>query len=356
MHCTCPPDSVLIVTPWLEGGGAQKALSSLLSRHPDTHFHVVALFSGCTNYGQIETQSDVFTLMDNPRNLLGSLRASWSIGAALRHHKRVYSLLRGSHVVLGLRFFPRRKGQTMVGSIHQMPSSEGQSVGAIIEDFVLKRFTKRASFITSPSHRAVEEALVRGYSKNGKIFYESNIIVPYDQPLEPPRTGKLQSVRLLFAGRLTRQKGLDQIPELLKDVERPAILRILGDGPDKPELERRLRSVRGDVKVEFIPYTSNIVSHIDWCDAIFMPSRAELNPVFLHEAWSRGRPALVSDIGAFRDLQSEGVLMLASDSEDYASGIEQISQDTAVRNRAFQAAKATGTGTGLLDKFLASSL
>lgn len=354
MHCTCPPGSVLIVTPWLEGGGAQKALAALMSRHKNTHFHVVALFSGSTNYGELQELSDVFTLLDNPRSPFGSLKASRSIGVALRRHKKVYSLLRGSHVVLGLRLQPRRKGQKVVGSIHQMPSSEGQGLVPAVENMMLRRFTRRADFITSPSRRAVEEAKLHGYADGSRIFYEPNVLVPHTASLKSPRQSELQTIRLLFAGRLTRQKGLDLVPELLKQVKRPITLRIIGDGPEKHSLEEELRLVPDIIKVEFVSYTPDIVDHIDWCDAVFMPSRAELNPVFLHEAWNRGRPALVSDIKAFRDLASEGTLAIASSSAQYAQAIELIARQIGLRSEAFEAASNPVVTLGILDDFLSS--
>ena len=140
----------------------------------------------------------------------------------------------------------------------------------------------------------------------------------------------------------------------LKDVRRSVILRIVGDGPEKASLQDKLRNLPANIEVEFFPYTLEVVDHIDWSDAVFMPSRAELNPVFLHEAWNRGRPALVSDIESFQDLASEGCLITASSSSEYAHAVELITCQKGIRLDAFKSATGTKFEFGLIDRFFRS--
>lgn len=126
---------------------------------------------------------------------------------------------------------------------------------------------------------------------------------------EPARAG---SRRILFAGRLVREKGLEQLirawPEVLR--EHPdAELFIAGDGPLRAELEglcgslglNKERILRGKVphaEVEGLMLTSR---------ALALPSIwVENSPLSCYEALRVGLPMIASDIGGLPDLVIPG--------------------------------------------------
>src|SRR5690606_1620524 len=127
------------------------------------------------------------------------------------------------------------------------------------------------------------------------------------------RPGVLDRVRLVFAGRLTEQKGLDRIEALLSQSTVPIELRIAGDGELQALAQNLADSVKQPHEVQFLGHTDALPAHLDWADALLMPSRWELNPMTIWESWARGRPVFASALDVFQDLASEGPVFLFDD-------------------------------------------
>ena len=77
--------SLLVVAPWLEGGGAQKSLCGLLRGLTDTHTTVVTLFAGCRDFNEVADLADEFVMLDYPRSPGGLVGASRAIATHLQH-------------------------------------------------------------------------------------------------------------------------------------------------------------------------------------------------------------------------------------------------------------------------------
>ena len=59
-----------------------------------------------------------------------------------------------------------------------------------------------------------------------------------------------------------------------------------------------------------------------------LPSRVELEPVFVWESWSRGRPVLASDIEAFQTLSKIGPLVSFSTDGDLVRLLSSLSSES----------------------------
>lgn len=319
-----------MVAPWLMGGGAQKALQGVLRELDPRSVSVVTLFRGSTGLEDLADHADSVVDLAHSRTPLGLICAARDVLRLTAEHDRVYSLMRGSHVVLGLRARTlRRRTSALVCSFHQLPSAdEGgsrlSSLRARAESMLARRLTRRADLVTAPSMRAVQEILAKGFADAEHTALEANRVRIDQTSLSPGRLGRIDHVRLAFAGRLTEQKGLDRIPELLRAVGTPVHLRIAGSGPERGAIERALMGIPSHVTVSFEGEVSNVTPLIDWCDAIFMPSRAELNPVFVGEARGRGRGVIASRIPAFVDLAEHGGVRLFSDGNELAVVLDSL--------------------------------
>lgn len=107
---------------------------------------------------------------------------------------------------------------------------------------------------------------------------------------------------VLFAGRITWQKGPDLLVEAI-----PAILRqhpgakfiFAGDGDMRDPLEERASVLRANEAVRFVGYRTGLelISLFHCADAVCVPSRNEPFGIVILEAWSAGKPVVVTRSG-----------------------------------------------------------
>ncbi|OWY60904.1 hypothetical protein B7486_66675 [cyanobacterium TDX16] len=108
---------------------------------------------------------------------------------------------------------------------------------------------------------------------------------------------------VLYAGRLTPEKGVDLLLDLWSSTEAPAVpLRLVGSG----ELEVKARSVAGaHPAVEVLgPLPSEQVgSEIDRAAVVVVPSRwPDPLPTIAIEALAHGRPVVAADVGGLPEI------------------------------------------------------
>lgn len=129
-----------------------------------------------------------------------------------------------------------------------------------------------------------------------------------DESLFIPEPGR----DVLFLGRLSKEKGVDHLLDawkLASATHAGVRLMVAGDGPEREALERKVVA-EGIPGVEFLGFLAKERQDGIWRRAAFsvVPSVWEepLGVVAL-EAWERGRPIVVSDVGGLADIVDEGV-------------------------------------------------
>jgi len=117
------------------------------------------------------------------------------------------------------------------------------------------------------------------------------------------KSGTNNIVQLLYAGRITYDKGTDLLINAVKDIPSEILwhLRIVGDGPLREECENLIRKYNLDTRVEIISWTDqDKLREIYGSSDIFIhPSRCPeaFGRTFV-EAMSHGIPVIASDIGS----------------------------------------------------------
>ena len=149
-------------------------------------------------------------------------------------------------------------------------------------------------------------------------------------PADPDLTARygLAGKRVLFTfGRLVsaeRAKGMDEVmmamPGLLAEFPDLVYL-IAGDGPDRPRLEAKAKSLGLGSCVIFAGRIAEDekVAHYHLADAYVMPSRGEGFGIVILEAMACGVPALASNKDGGREALLDGKLGLLVDPDDPAS-------------------------------------
>lgn len=113
-------------------------------------------------------------------------------------------------------------------------------------------------------------------------------------------TGQRPVVRLVTAGRLNEQKGFHYLIEALSKLQPDSLsqdlrLAILGDGPWKDELSRRIDELRLGTTVRLMGFQSNASAWYRAADLFVLPSLIEGSPNVLLEAMASGTPVLSTD-------------------------------------------------------------
>jgi glycosyltransferase involved in cell wall biosynthesis len=151
------------------------------------------------------------------------------------------------------------------------------------------------------------------------------------EPVPVPASGGV-----LYAGRLTPEKGVDLLLDLWSGSEAPAVpLRLVGSG----ELEARSRSVAAAhpaVEVLGVLPPERVGAEIARAAVVVVPSRwPDPLPTIAIEALAHGRPVVASDVGGLPEIVAPEVgALVAPTLEGLAAGVAQVLADAASRGAA----------------------
>ena len=139
----------------------------------------------------------------------------------------------------------------------------------------------------------------------------------------PPALGEEEAPpHVLFAGRLSPEKGIDELLEATRGLA----LRVVGDGP----LRERVPSARG-----FVP-PSELARHYGEAAVVCCPSRREGFGLVAAEAMAHGRAVVATRVGGLVDLVIDGetgLLVPPRAPGELRRALQQLLEDAALRKR-----------------------
>ena len=151
-----------------------------------------------------------------------------------------------------------------------------------------------ADVITVPSKEMYEE-----YTKNGyKVRYVPNAIDISSFPKDEDRRYEKQ---LIYAGRLSREKGILDLLETSKKISKDIHLIIVGSGPEEPKIKEMVHSFSN---IHFLGYQSkeNTIKLIRGSDILIQPSLMEGGTSStLLEAMACKTPIIATSVGGNKE-------------------------------------------------------
>lgn len=131
---------------------------------------------------------------------------------------------------------------------------------------------------------------------------------------------KIDGRVILFTGRLQKVKGVEYLIRALGDVKEPHTCFIVGDGPQRAELEALAKELGANVI--FTGYRRDINHFLSIADAFVMPSVSEALNYSMLEAAHMGVPVIVTDLGIIPD--DSAMIVPRGDSEAIANAINSV--------------------------------
>lgn len=145
---------------------------------------------------------------------------------------------------------------------------------------------------------------------------------------ERERTFPAGGLRLISVGSLTERKGLSVAIEAVARLD-CALERylIVGVGPERPRLEKRVAELGLSDKVEFVGWRDDVGALLDASDMQLMPSRWEGFGVAAVEGLSVGLPMVVANVPGLSDVVGglPGVILVDDhDPSSFSRAIERM--------------------------------
>ncbi len=135
------------------------------------------------------------------------------------------------------------------------------------------------------------------------------------------------SWRVLFVGRITKQKNWSCLLRALPWIDASCRVRVIvsGDGEERTQFLALVEELNLTGQVQYLGYQQHVYPIMRSCDMLVLPSWFEGMPNVLLEALQIGLPAIVSDIPAHRDIVGQKDCALLFDPSDPKQLADRIS-------------------------------
>ena len=173
--------------------------------------------------------------------------------------------------------------------------------------------------------------------------------IELDERVTPQENGRGESRRYLgipgdrfavgWIGRMTAVKRTDDVLvafKRLRDGGVDAVLCMVGDGPDRPQLEERAHELGVARDTVFLGYQEDVAPFYAAFDALVLPSGNEGTPVSVIEALAAELPVVATRVGGVPDVVrdgEDGFLVEAGATGDLADRLARLADDPALRAR-----------------------
>jgi glycosyltransferase involved in cell wall biosynthesis len=193
----------------------------------------------------------------------------------------------------------------------------------------LQRLLKRLTSRRLAAHVAVSDSSAREVERlaglpRGSVRTIHNGLAPVD-PVARRGDGAL----LGAAGRFVPQKGFDVLLRALAELPQASLL-LVGDGPERPRLERLVDELELRDRVELTGWRPDAARLLAAVDAVVVPSRAEPFGLVALEALSAGVPVVASDVDGLAEVVTDGetgLLVPPDDPRPLAEAIARVLVD-----------------------------
>ncbi len=202
----------------------------------------------------------------------------------------------------------------------------------------------------------IKELLVKVGIKDSIVEVIQNSVAIENDPMILSRSRKqIRSILNLeenefvlgYVGRLSEEKGIRFLIEamlLLNEADVPARLLLIGDGPQRLQLERLTEEKSLKKQVIFAGFQSQIEKWLPALDVFVLPSLTEGTPMAMLEAMAQGLPVIASSVGGIPSIirsGHNGILIQSANAKETAQAICDLRGNQVLRVNLGSEAKKT---------------
>lgn len=207
----------------------------------------------------------------------------------------------------------------------------------------LKRITSRRA----EAHVTVGHGAAAMIERLGGLPEGSLEVIHSGVPLQdlhpPPRRTDRFTIGML--SRHDPAKGIDLAIRVAAELGEGYQLVVVGDGPQRPELEDLVEQLGVSDRVDLLPFRADARHLYPTFDLYLLPSRLEAFPVTVQEAMQAGVPVVATEVGSIREAVDDGETGLVVPVEDVPAmvgAVRRLAEDPVRRAEMSKRASQVG--------------
>lgn len=205
------------------------------------------------------------------------------------------------------------------------PSGPAGILLPLYKQLVLKWVLRSASSIITLNDKTLRTVReVYGYTGNAQVMHNGidEAYFTIARKAMSPKPPKI--LRLLFVGRLSKQKNLAVLLQALAMTKRDVHLDLIGEGEERESLQRLITSYSlKNVTMHGRKSRGEVIEFYKTCDALIMSSLYEAQPLVLLEAMAAGIPVIGTRVIGVSDHIKNAGIIVEPTAKGLADGIEQ---------------------------------
>lgn len=346
--------NILFLIESLSGGGAEKVLTILLNNLNIEKYNVTLCTMVNTGVNKTELKSNIkYTSILKPpcnnANVIKQLlyKLKYKLVYSFFPLKWVYSLWipKGNDIEIAfcegyatkLLSYSTNKHSKKIAWVHtDLKSNPWPLAKKIFKNFnkqltAYKRFNQIITVSKYARERFIE---LHGMENRVKTLINPiNSTLIQTKSQEHVLLPKKKKTRLVTIGRLVEQKGYDRLVRIASRLKNNGLdfeLWIIGDGPERTQLESDIKKLSLDDTIKLWGFKSNPYKYMSECDAFVCSSRSEGYSTAVTEAIILGLAVVTTDCSGMSELLLDGKAGIITENNEDAlySGIYSILSST----------------------------
>jgi len=289
----------------------------------------------------------------------------------------------GRNFFLHLKFLLKIVDEQKI-NIVQTQFSAGEALGYLIKLFRPK-IKLIIAFVGSLEPAGIKKNIVNHFYKKADVFVSISDYVKREKLKQFPIVDKKESV-IIFNGTQKREITEDVIPKInhtallsvsglvyYKNIDilveamnhivnklekKEVYLYVAGDGPERENLEEKIKKYSLENHIYLLGYQKNIGKLLDKCDIYVHPCYIEGFGIAVAEAMIASKPIIASNEGAMPELltkdEKAGILVDKFDSKAWANAIIKLIEDKDYASKLGESARLRAENEFSVEKYVAN--